>query len=142
VDLHLDKWFDKPQITDAGQMDGVPVQRITGRLNVAAALDDLFRISHNFGAADVKAPKIQGDLAKQLTASTESATAEVLTGKNDHFLRHLVADVKLGAQAPAQIRQALGRLSAVRFHFELGLSQPNGPVHVSAPQGLARAEGQ
>src|SRR3954471_7991860 len=74
VDLHLDKWFDKPQVTDAGQTDGVPVQRITGRLNVAAALNDLFRVSHNFGAADVKAPKIEGDLAKRLEAATQSAT--------------------------------------------------------------------
>ncbi len=142
VDLHLDKWFDKPQVTDDGSMDGVPVQRITGKLNVAAALDDLFRISHNFGAADVKTPKIQGDLAKRLEAATQSATAEVVTGKSDHFLRHLVADVKLSSQAPAQIREALGRLAAVRFHFELGLSQPNKPVHVTAPQALARVEGQ
>jgi hypothetical protein len=119
-------------------MDGVPVQRITGKLNVAAALDDLFRISHDFGAADVQAPKIQGDLAKRLEATTQSATAEIVTGKNDHFLRHLVADVTLASQAPAQIRQALGRLSAVRFHFELGLSRPNQPVHVTAPEALAR----
>jgi hypothetical protein len=142
VDLHLDKWFDNPEVTDAGQVDGVPAQRITGRLNVAAALDDLFRVSHNFGAADVKAPKIEGDLAKRLEATTQSATAEVVTGKSDHFLRHLVADVKLSSQAPAQVREALGRLAAVRFHFELGLSQPNKPVHVTAPQALARAEGQ
>jgi len=142
VDLHLDKWFDKPTVSDAGRLDGVAVQRITGRLNVPAALEDLFHLSHNFGAADVKAEKIQGDLAKKLQAATESASAEVVTGKTDHYLRHLVVDVKLGAQAPAQIRQALGRLSAVRFHFELGLSQPNKPVRVSAPEGVTQTKGQ
>ena len=57
----------------------------------------------------------------------------MVTGKTDHFLRHLVLDVKLRSQAPVQIRQAMGRLSAVRFHFQFDLSQPNRPVHVTAP---------
>ncbi|MCU1449160.1 MAG: hypothetical protein JWP02_1330 [Acidimicrobiales bacterium] len=133
IDLHLDRWFSNPKVTDAGTTDGVAVQRITGRLNTSAALDDLFRLSRSFGASDVNAPQIKGDLAKRLDAAIQSASAEVVTGKADHFLRHLVVDVKLRSQAPARIRQALGRLSAVRFHFELGLSKPNRPVHVTAP---------
>jgi hypothetical protein len=137
VELHLDKWFAKPRISDAGTLDGVAVQKIDGPVNAANALDDLFQLSRKFGAADVSTPRIKGDLAKRLASSTESATAEVVTGKRDHFLRHLVLDVKLRSQAPAQVRKALGRLSAVRFHFDFNLSRPNQPVHVTAPQRLA-----
>src|SRR5205085_147369 len=104
-----------------------------GPVKVADALDDLFQLSRKFGATDVRTPRIKGDLAKRLQLSTESATAEVVTGKQDHFLRHLVLDVKLRSQAPTQIRQALGHLSAVRFHFAFDLRQPNRPVHVTAP---------
>ncbi len=134
VDLHLDKWFDHPKITDAGVVDGVRAQRITGRLDAAAAMNDLFKVSQNFGAADVKAPEIKGQLADRLKASTQSATAEVITGKADHMLRNVVVDIILTSQAPSEIRDALGRLSAVRFHFALGLSQPNRPIHVTAPE--------
>ena len=133
IDLHLDRWFDNPKLTDAGTLDGVAVQRVDGPVKVADALDDLFQLSRKFGATDVRTPRIKGDLAKRLASSTESATAQVVTGKQDHFLRHLVLDVKLRSQAPPQIREALGRLSAVRFHFDFGLSQPNRPVHVRAP---------
>lgn len=133
LDLNLRSWFDKPEVVDAGQRDGVAVQRITGRVKVAPALDDLLRLSRRFGAADQATPPVKGDLGRQLEKSTESSSAEVITGTKDRFLRHLVVDIKLRSQAPEQIRAAFGNLGVVRFHFELSLSQPNGPVHVVPP---------
>jgi hypothetical protein len=132
-DLDLGRWVDKPQVSDGGVVDGVASQRIAGQLRVVDAFNQLFAVSRQLGASDVVVPHLQGALAAQLQRNTQSATTEIVTGKDDHMVRRLAFDVLLSTDAPPSVRQALGPLAAVRFHFLMTLARPNSPVQVTAP---------
>jgi hypothetical protein len=137
--LHLDRWVRDPRVGDGGTFDGVPATRVQGTLRVVDALNELFSFSRALGAADAAVPTIEGRSARDLERVTTAASFELLTGRDDHLLRRLVADVHLGAQVSPAVRQALGRLAAARIHFEMSLADVNRPVQVAEPTGVLPA---
>jgi len=129
--LSIGSWFRNPDVSDGGQVDGVETEHVHSDLNVVPAANGLIGLANSAGRQ--AGGPLQGRSARELVRSVKSATIDVWTGKDDHFLRRLVIDAQLAANVPARVKAALGTLGAVHFHLELGIASPNEPVHVSAP---------
>jgi hypothetical protein len=128
LDLNLDRWVIDPAVSDAEAVDGVPMQRIEGRLDIATALVDLARLAGGFGAGDF--PALKPKVATELDRAARSATFEALVGEKDGLVRSLVAELELGGSddLPAALRQ-LG----ATLRIELKVDDPNGEIRVEAP---------
>jgi hypothetical protein len=131
--LAIGNWFEDPKVSDGGQVGGTDTDRIHSRLNVVQAANGLLGLANTFGRQ--AGGPVQGHAAAELTRAVRAATIDVWTGKHDRLLRRLVIDASLAARVPARIRTALGTTGSVRFHLELGIDNPNQPVHVTAPAG-------
>ncbi len=113
-------------------MDGVETETITGRLDVVAAANDLFNLARDFAGTTV--PAIEGEEAERLRGAVESASLELIVGRDDELLRRLRIDVDLAATAPDRLEPALSELLGVRFQLLLAIEDPNEPVRVDPPQ--------
>lgn len=128
--LHVDRWVKGAKVGDGE----AGTQRVSGRLDVVAAANDLLALSGG--------KRIGGEEAKQLERSVESSSVELVTGKENHILTRLVIRLKLGFdKAPERIRERLRGIGGAAFTLELGLSGANQPVKVTAPSG-ARPVGE
>lgn len=136
--LDLAGWARAPEMTDGGQVDGAPVQRVAGRVDVARALSDILAVANQVGAApDEGLRPIDGDGARRLERVVRSSHLEVFTGKEDRLLRRLRLDVTFAAAAAdlQDLEVALGPLAGSRLHLEMELSGFNRKVDVQAPLG-------
>jgi hypothetical protein len=132
--LDPDEWIDDPQVAPGGTVDGVPVDRITGRVDAVDALNDVLGLASEFGATAEGAPTtLEGDDAEQVRRAVRSTRLELLTGSSDRLLRHLRIDVTFGIDEQQELARALGSLAGVRISFELDVSRPNRQVSVKEP---------
>jgi hypothetical protein len=118
--LHVDRWIRSPRIEDAG--DGL--ERVSGRLDLAAAVRDLRRAG---GGAALPAGE-----AGRVGGAVRSSSIHVLTTRGGRMLRRLTGVAVL--DAPAAVRRRVRGIS-VRVSFELALARVNQPVSVAAPPG-------
>jgi hypothetical protein len=137
--LRIDEWFDDPQMSAGEDVDGTATDRIQGPVDVVRTLNDLFAFGRQAGATELNVPEIEGDAAEQLRRVTESATVDLLTGKDDRLLRRMTVDVRLAAQVSDAVRQALGELAAAHIRFELSVGKVNSAVQVPEPAGALPA---
>lgn len=137
--LRIDEWLDDPQLTAGEAVDGTPTDRIQGPVDVVRTLNDLFAFGRQAGASELNIPEIEGDAAEQLRRVTQSATVDLLTGKEDRLLRRMTVDVRLAAQVSGPVRQALGQLAAAHIRFELAVGKVNTAVQVPEPAGALPA---
>lgn len=137
--LRIDEWVEDPQVSPGEVVADTATDRITGTVDVVRTLNDLFAFGRTVGAAELAVPEISGEDAEQLREVTESATLELLTGKDDRLLRRLSVDIRLSAQVPDRVRTALGPIAAATIRLFLAVEQPNTPVQVAAPQGALPA---
>jgi hypothetical protein len=133
--LRIDDWVKDPQLSAGDEVDGVATERIQGPVDVVRTLNDLFAFGRQAGASDLAVPEIKDDDADQLQRVTESATLDLLTGKEDRLLRRMAVDIRLAAHVPDRVKAALGDLAAATIRFDLAVSQPNKPVQVPEPAG-------
>jgi hypothetical protein len=131
--LEIGGWLIEPRVSDGGEVGGAETDRIHANLDVVRAANDILALVAGLDGS--KATHLEGRNAEQLRAATKSATIDVYTGKDDHLLRRLVIDARLGASVPAKLRERLGDLSKARLMFELGIADPNGDVEVEEPEG-------
>jgi hypothetical protein len=131
-ELRIEDWFQKPELSDGGDVGGVETDRITADIDVVAAANDLLELARQLGAANVET--IEGASAEQLRRGVEAATIEVFTGEDDRLLRRLVIDARLRADVPPEVEDALGTFGGARFTLELGIANPNRPVSVEEPE--------
>lgn len=96
-----------------------------------AAANDLFGLARDLGGTTV--PAVEGEEAERLRAAVESASLEVVIGRDDELLRRLRIDVDLTATAPDRLEPALAELLGVRFQLLLAIEDPNEPVRVEPP---------
>jgi hypothetical protein len=129
--LELDSWVIDPKTSEGETVDGVETETISGRLDVLAAANDLFGLAQDLGGTTV--PGIEGEEAERLRAAVESASLEVVIGRDDELLRRLRIDVDLSASAPERLEPALGDLLGVKFSLLLAIEDPNEPVRVEPP---------
>jgi hypothetical protein len=136
AELGIDDWVVNPSVADVRAEPGQSVERISGRLDVANAVNDLLDLARQLGADELAAvPRIAGRAETQLERAVRSSTFELLTGESDRYLRRLAMDVDFAATAPPSLRPALQTLADVNVRFELALSNHNRPVTVTEPEG-------
>jgi hypothetical protein len=125
--LDLDGWLEDGKLTEAGDVD-----RVTGTVDVEAAVEDLLELANGVGA-DV--PESLGDDERErLADAVRSSRFELETGAEDRLLRRLHVDADFGLDVPERLQGVLGRLVGARVIFELGIGKPNEPVTVDAPE--------
>ena len=132
--LDLAAWARDPQVSEAGQVDGTPVQRVTGGVDVVKALGDLVAVANQLGAAPGEglAP-VDPRSAGQVERAVRSSRLEVLTGKEDRLLRRARLDVTFAATDLGALEQALGPLAGSRLSLEIDLAGLNRKVEVPPP---------
>ncbi len=132
--LDLAKWAVGPTVSDGGRLDGTPVQRVTGAVDVVKALSDIVAMAVEVGAAPEEGLRpVDPASANRVKRAVRSSTLEVVTGKEDHLLRRLRMDIVFAAGDLEGLQQALGPLAGTRLHFELDLSGLNRRVEVADP---------
>ena len=129
-DLEIERWMEDPELSDGGEAGGAETDRITANLNVVNAVNDLIGLASEVGGS-VPEP-LDGASADQLRRSVNSATVEVLTGKDDRLLRRLHVDVDFGA--PSDLPRELRGLVGAGVELELEIANPNEPVRVEEPE--------
>jgi hypothetical protein len=128
--LDIDSWVDHAVVTNGGYVGGATTDHVTADLDVVAAANGLLQLVRQLGR---DTPTIEGDQAKQLEEAVESSSFDVWSGVQDHLLRRLVLQAKLGFDVPSSLQRALGDVVGARVEFELGISKPNQPVSVPPP---------
>jgi hypothetical protein len=136
AELGIDDWVVNPSLADAGAEAGHPVERISGRLDVAKAINDLLDLARQLGATELAAvPRITGRAETQLDRAVRSSAFELLTGESDRYLRRLAMVIDFAATAPPSLRPALQTLADINVRFEMSLGNHNQQVTVTAPEG-------
>ena len=132
--LPIGHWFEDPNLSDGGRVGGTETYRVRARLNVGAALADLFALARQLGAGGVAGlpPLGQADL-EHLQRVVRSGEIAIHTGKDDRLLRRLIMDVSFGASGPSELDAVLESLSGVRFTLELSIDEPNLPIDEVTP---------
>ena len=127
----VESWIEDAELSDGGEVGGAETDKISARVDVVAAANDLLDLARAFGR-DV--PAVRGREAKRLADSVRSSSFELHTGKDDRLLRRLAIDVDFGLDVPQGLRAALGDLVGAKVRFRLGVDDPNRPVSVPEPQ--------
>jgi hypothetical protein len=129
--LDIVAWVSEANVSDGGMLDGVETEIVRGDLDVVAAANDLLEAARDFGGVDV--PAIEDQEAERLGRAVESASLELITGKEDRLLRRLRIAIDIGASAPANLDPALADLLGVEFRLLLEIRDPNREVVVRPP---------
>jgi hypothetical protein len=128
--LGVANWFENEKRSARGTVGGADTDKVTSTLNVVNAANDLLALLRRSGR-DVGT--IHGAEATKLDRATRASKIEVYSGKKDRLLRRLSINVDFGFDVPRTLRAALGNVVGARVRFDLGVDNPNRPVHVSAP---------
>jgi hypothetical protein len=129
-ELRIDGWVKDPHASDGGDVGGAATDHVSSGLDVVRAANDLLALVRRLGR---DAPALRGRDAQQLRDAVRSSHLDVWTGKDDRLLRRLRLDADFGFDVPESLRRSLGDVVGGKFEFELGIANPNEPVHVSAP---------
>jgi hypothetical protein len=130
--LRIEDWFGDAELSDGGEVGGAETDRVSAKLDVVSAANDLLELARAFGGIDAQA--LEGASAEQLERAVDSASIDVFTGEEDRLLRRLVIDARLGADLPPELEEAAGAFGGARFALELGIADPNRPVSVEEPE--------
>jgi len=131
----LDPRAQAPTTTGAGEA----VDRVTGGVDPVAALNGIVDLAGQLGGGPDPALRISAADAARVRAAAQSSNLEVLTGRDDHLLRSLIAHVQFAAPTAAgpttggAVMQALNRLGHLTLTLELRLDHPNVPVSITPP---------
>lgn len=128
----VDEWLIDPELTEGESLEGAEVDRVSGELDVVAALNDLFAIAQRFGAG-AEFTTIDGDEAERLENAVQSSHMEVVSGAEDRLLRRLLIEVELALDEEQRLAEVLGPLAGAGFRVDMSISEPNQPVEVEAP---------
>ena len=121
--LHVADWIENPSVQNtAGN-----AERVTGRLDVVAAVGDVLAAQRRAGR---NGSRLSPSEARRLRESVRSSSVELVTGRGDHLLRRLKASATV--DVPAELRRQFGRLS-LRMIFDMRLRNVNRRVQVRAP---------
>lgn len=134
--LDMASWTRDAKLADGASLEGRPTQRVSGQVEVAAALNDVLEVLEETGGRDAAGGlgKLEGKDAEQVDKAVRSAPIDVVIGKDDRLLRRLSVTVDFEVK-PRELPGGLGRLSGAKVTFDLRIADPNGPVTIDAPSG-------
>jgi hypothetical protein len=130
--LPVGSWIRAPRLLPPQSLFGVQADHVSGRLDAAIALRDIFGAAQAAGAGG-QVPDLSGAGADEVRRAIEGASVDVWSGRADHLLRRLRLSVRFRLTPPASLRQSLGDAAGGRFSLALDLDHPNAPVHVRPP---------
>lgn len=122
--LALEEWVVEPRLTDGDVIGGAETDRVTGGLDVVAALNDLLGVFAVFGR---ELEPLEGERAEQLRLAVRSSSFELHTGKEDRLLRRLAVEAELADDLPGELGNEFGGATVT---FRLGVARPNEPVEI------------
>jgi hypothetical protein len=132
--LPIGHWFENPILSDGGTVGGAETYHVNARLNVGAALADIFTLARQLGASAVAGlPPLNAADLEHLERIVRSAHIDIYTGKDDRLLRRMEMQITFGATGPSELQAILENLAGVRFTFDLSIDDPNVPIEVQAP---------
>jgi hypothetical protein len=123
-------WIEDPQQSDGGEVGDAETDRVTGKLDVVAAANDLMGFA---ALAGREGSQIEGADADRLREATRSSSVDLFTGKDDRLLRKLTLSADLGFDVPQSLKRALGTTVGAKIDFLLAVDRPNAPVRVKGP---------
>lgn len=130
-ELQVSDWIREPELVEGEEHSGEEVDRVSGELDVVAALNDLVSTAQRFGRSDLDA--IDADEAERLENAVDRARIELLTGAEDRLLRRLSIAIEFALDESLELTEILGPLAGATFELDLEISDPNEPVEVEAP---------
>lgn len=119
----MQDWFQESDAQEDADLEGEPVTRVTGKLDLSAALEDLKALAKRPGMSDAEGLKelSNGDIRRiERMFSDPRFTVDV--GREDGKLRRIVASLKLDH----------GRESA-GMEFSIRFKDVDQPVQIDAP---------
>lgn len=135
AELEVSSWTRDAELAPGAAAGGGATERVTGRVDVAAAINDLLAVLEEAGASDEVEGLDQladGDVA-QVNDAVRSTSLELTTGKQDRLLRRLRLRIDF-ALRPRQLPSGLGRLSGAKVTLDLRIGGPNDPIEIEEPQ--------
>jgi hypothetical protein len=124
--LRVGDWVRDPEASSGDDVD-----KVTGELDVVAAVNDLVDVARAFGGSSLA--RLDRDDARRIAEATEDSSFELETGHDDDLLRRLFLEADLGFDVPEDLRRALGEAVGGTLTFELELEDPNAEVDVQPP---------
>ncbi len=132
--VDLRSWFPKSGDEGPSSAAGVPTTRITGRLDVSAALRDvagLMRRPELRGQFESRlAPKLRGAEIAEIDDMISDPAMEVHVGRDDGKFRRIAA--RLRFEIPPEMREK-AKFGNLRFAMEF--RDVDRPVRIDAPSG-------
>jgi hypothetical protein len=122
--LHIDHWTHDARKSAGPRIDGVATDRISAKVDVVDALNDLSSLAGSTGGERV-VPEVGGREATRLRDAVKRARLDLWSDKQDHLLRRLRVDVALGFDVPRTLRRALGHLIGAQLSLRMSLSRVN-----------------
>ncbi len=119
--LDLGHWLTRARRADGPKADGQATDRITGTMDVPAALRDII----SAGRATPGGRQTAQQLAA-LRDSVQSSSMTVIAGRDDHLLRSLRARITFAV--PPRLRAQVGGRYTVVAAFDLSIARPNRPI--------------
>jgi hypothetical protein len=135
-ELEIDDWMVDPEASEGDEIGGDETDEIRANLDIVAAINDLIQAAQDLGAGSAAdLDTLQDANAEQVERAVESATIQVLSGKDDRLLRRLLIEADFGVDVSADVREALGSFAGAHVTFELTIANPNDPIDVEEPAG-------
>lgn len=137
--IELQHWVAGSTSSAPSDMNGEPVDRITGPADPVEVLNGITALAGQLGAGDQASLRVDAADADRVRAATTSTSLELLTGHDDHLLRSLQCTIEFSAAhssaagAGGVVLAALQRVGHLALSLELTIQRPNAPVTVSAP---------
>jgi hypothetical protein len=131
-------WLAGERTVPGGKIDGVPTLKTSGRLDVAAFLKDVAKLSTTTGPAIGETPELSRRVRSQIAGAIDRATVEYNVGKADGVLRR--ARVELRFTVPSALRDDAGGLRGGRLAVAVDLTGVNQPQQIAAPARPKSAE--
>jgi hypothetical protein len=136
--LDVQEWIDDAELRDGGRRGATDVYLVTGSLDVVAALNGMVDAATAFGASGAAGLEhLDAAGERAIESSVESSSVKIYAGEEDGLLRALNLLVEFQANADKEVLDALGPLAGARLSIELSIDDPNEPVDVEAPPGIA-----
>lgn len=136
AELDVGSWTRDAKLAAGPVEDGEPTERVTGRVEVADAINDLLGVLEDSGAGEgvEGLDQLDGEDADGVDEAVRSSSLKLLTGKEDRLLRSLELAIDFAVKA-RQLPGGLGELSGAKVTLDLRIARPNEPVEIEEPEG-------
>jgi hypothetical protein len=134
AELDLASWTEDAEVSAGPRIDGQATERVRGRIDVAAAINDLIAVlqeSVGSSAAEGLSPLGEQD-AEEVNRAVRSSSLDLAMGKDDRLLRRLRLAIAFEVE-PRDLPGGLGRLSGATVTLDLSISDPNGRIRIEEP---------